>query len=88
MKNDVDWTDDIYRAFVHEAMLNDADAELLRQTIKGDTIQCRALREHMGTATVSRRIRWMRNRYDAVQPMSKVLPIRRKQKCETRKKLA
>lgn len=87
MRRDVDWTDDIYRAFVTEAMLSDADAELLRQTIKGDTIQHMALQEHMGTATVSRRIRWMRDKYDTIQPQSKILPIRRAQKGE-KKKLA
>lgn len=84
MKNDVDWTDERYEAFVREGMLSDRDAQILKMTIHGETITYRSIEGHMGTATVSRRIRWMRKRYDEVQPSSKILPMRRVQKAEKR----
>ena len=85
MKHDIEWSEEIYAEFCRAAMLSELDRKILRLRIMDETIQYQALEAHIGTATVSRHVRSMQRKYDAVQKRSSILPERQPRK---RKKAA
>ena len=79
----VPWNAIIYEEFCRLAMLNDKERFIMRTRIMDEmTVTQQAEHLHCSPETVRDMIRDLKNRYDAVQPYSKILPVRKKSKKE------
>ena len=77
-KTTVPWNEQFYDEFCRKAMLNTDEREVLRCRIMGYSITQIAMCCNMSASKVSRIVKDLRNKYDAVQKMfPDTLPIRR-----------
>lgn len=73
-------TKHIIDAFVEEGNLSERHEYILRTRAKGYTIAMQADELHLSIDQVNKDIATIRRLYDAVQPHSKILPPRKKNK--------
>ena len=82
MAKQVNWNEIIYGEFCKLAMLNGLEREVLRTRIMGYSITQQAMEFNVSESTVNRIIRELKKKYDAVQPYSDKLPVRRSSAAE------
>lgn len=78
------WSDDSFRFFVKEAMLNETEIYILDSRIKGTPISKQADKLGYSIDNVNKIIKQMKNKYDFIQKKNPdILPLRRKSSSET-----
>lgn len=77
---DILWTRPILDEFLHLAMLTDTEEQILRTRIAGWSRVKQSMEMNMSLASIDAAIRLINQKYDAVQPHSKILPMRKKHK--------
>lgn len=82
MGKGVDWNRVFFEEFVHLAMLNETEQKILRMRIDNVTVKEMADKLSMSESGVHWYISRIKSKYDAVQPFSEKLPIRRDSKEE------
>lgn len=79
----VPWNLIIYEEFCRLAMLNEKERFIMRTRIMDEmTITQQADALNVSPETVRDMVRDLKDRYDAVQPYSDILPVRKKSKRE------
>lgn len=68
MKPKVPWTKTMLEKFIEEALLNEEEEKILRTRIAGWSIVKQSIEMGMSTASVSRIVKNIQNKYKAIQP--------------------
>jgi len=68
MKPRVPWTKTMLEKFIEEALLNEEEEQILRTRIAGWSIVKQSIEMGMSTASVSRIVKNIQNKYIAIQP--------------------
>lgn len=77
MKHQVDWNEVIYNEFCRLAMLNELERNILHTRIQGHSMTQQAMEFNISERTVGRITNRLKNKYDAVQLHSGILPRRK-----------
>lgn len=83
MAKQVKWTNDVTNYFIEYALLNEDEEFIIRTRVKGKSIVWQSEQLHCSTATVSRTIKELKEKYDVVQKEHpELFPKRKKSKRE------
>lgn len=83
MKPRVPWTKTMLEKFIEEALLNEDEERVLRTRIAGWSIVKQSLEMNVSTATISRIVKSIHDKYKAIQPLfPDVFPPLKKSKFE------
>ena len=82
MTKQVFWTKAVMESFIQEGNLNKRQAFIVRTRAEGYTISKQAEELNLSVDQVNKEIAELKNRYDATQKTSRILPPRCKNKTE------
>lgn len=77
MAHQVAWNKIVLEEFIQLALLTKLEEEIMRTRVAGWTITKQAMTFGLSEATVNRIIKRLKEKYDAVQPFSPLLPPRK-----------
>lgn len=80
MNNKILWNKIILDEFIKLGMLTDLEEHILRLRIAGYQIEEIAFRTNMSRSSINNYIKLLKQKYDAVQPYSEILPPRYKKR--------